>query len=160
MDYLLGNNPLGRSYMVGFGPKFPRKIHHRGATIPSIDKHPQKIGCRDGDQYLYSQNPDMNQLTGAIIGGPAGDDSFSDSRMNVGQTEPTTYINAPFVGVLAYFKATAQKIRHLTFDQIHWLFMLNLCYRNAWFTLKRFRLRVIICFWQNFLNNWIKMLVF
>ncbi|XP_041007671.1 endoglucanase 8-like [Juglans microcarpa x Juglans regia] len=109
VDYLLGNNPLGMSYMVGFGPKFPRKIHHRGATLPSIHKHPQKLGCRDGDRYLYSQNPDMNQLTGAIIGGPAGDDSFSDSRMDVGQTEPTTYINAPFVGVLAYFKATARK---------------------------------------------------
>lgn len=109
VDYLLGNNPLGMSYMVGFGPKFPRKIHHRGATLPSIHKHPRKLGCRDGDRYLYSQNPDMNQLTGAIIGGPAGDDSFSDSRMDVGQTEPTTYINAPFVGVLAYFKATAPK---------------------------------------------------
>ncbi|KAK3220976.1 hypothetical protein Dsin_014946 [Dipteronia sinensis] len=38
VDYLLGSNPIKMSYMVGYGRNFPRKIHHRGSTLPSIDK--------------------------------------------------------------------------------------------------------------------------
>uniref|UniRef100_A0A2N9FYS0 Endoglucanase n=1 Tax=Fagus sylvatica TaxID=28930 RepID=A0A2N9FYS0_FAGSY len=105
-DYILGNNPLGMSYMVGFGQKFPQKIHHRGSTLPSIDSHPQRMGCRDGDQYFNSDKPTINELTGALVGGPAKDDSFKDTRLDVSQSEPTTYLNSPFVGVLAYFKAS------------------------------------------------------
>ncbi|KAK2379591.1 endoglucanase [Trifolium repens] len=104
VDYVLGNNPLGMSYMVGYGNKYPQKIHHRGSTLPSIDVNPNHMGCRDGDKYFQSSTPNINVLTGAIVGGPADDDSFQDSRYNVSQSEPTTYINAPFVGVLAYFK--------------------------------------------------------
>ncbi|WJX43548.1 cellulase [Trifolium repens] len=104
VDYVLGNNPLGMSYMVGYGNKYPQKIHHRGSTLPSIDVNPNHMGCRDGDKYFQSPAPNINVLTGAIVGGPADDDSFQDSRYNVSQSEPTTYINAPFVGVLAYFK--------------------------------------------------------
>ncbi|KAI5392374.1 hypothetical protein KIW84_076960 [Lathyrus oleraceus] len=104
VDYVLGNNPLGMSYMVGYGEKYPQKIHHRGSIIPSIDVYPGHIGCRDGDKYFQSETPNINVLTGAIVGGPADDDSFQDSRYNVSQSEPTTYINAPFVGVFAYFK--------------------------------------------------------
>ncbi|KAI4323886.1 hypothetical protein L6164_023460 [Bauhinia variegata] len=105
VDYVLGSNPLRMSYMVGYGQKFPQKIHHRGSTLPSIVKHPKPIGCRGGDQYFKSPKPNPNLLTGALVGGPAEDDSFQDSRYIVTQSEPTTYINAPFVGVLAYFKA-------------------------------------------------------
>jgi endoglucanase len=104
VDYVLGNNPLGMSYMVGYGQKYPQKIHHRGSTLPSLDVHPKHMGCRDGDKYFQSSTPNLNVLIGAIVGGPANDDSFQDSRYNVSQSEPTTYINAPFVGVLAYFK--------------------------------------------------------
>ncbi|TQD76566.1 hypothetical protein C1H46_037896 [Malus baccata] len=101
VDYILGKNPLGMSYMVGFGQKFPQKIHHRGSVIPSIDQHPQHIECHGGDEYFKSNSPNPNLLTGAIVGGPAENDTFEDSRSNVAQSEPTTYINAPFVGVLA-----------------------------------------------------------
>jgi hypothetical protein len=90
--------------MVGYGQKYPQKIHHRGSTLPSIDANPNHMGCRDGDKYFQSSAPNINVLTGAIVGGPADDDSFQDPRYNVSQSEPTTYINAPFVGVLAYFK--------------------------------------------------------
>lgn len=101
VDYILGKNPLGMSYMVGFGQKFPQKIHHRGSVIPSIDQHPQHIECHGGDEYFKSSSPNPNLLTGAIVGGPTENDKFEDSRSNVAQSEPTTYINAPFVGVLA-----------------------------------------------------------
>ncbi|KAF1896439.1 hypothetical protein Lal_00034137 [Lupinus albus] len=103
VDYILGQNPLGLSYMVGYGDKFPQKIHHRGSTVPSLDDHPQHIQCFEGYNYFNLSTPDPNILTGAVVGGPADDDTFQDSRFNVAQSEPTTYINAPFVGVLAYF---------------------------------------------------------
>ncbi|RDY06234.1 Endoglucanase 8, partial [Mucuna pruriens] len=103
VDYILGNNPLGMSYMVGYGPKFPQKVHHRGSTLPSMDEHPEHLGCRDGDQYFKSDNPNPNVLIGALVGGPDVDDSFNESRYDAPHTEPTTYNSAPFVGLLAYF---------------------------------------------------------
>lgn len=96
---MLGNNPMNMSYMVGYGKKFPRKIHHRGASIPSMDNHPAKIPCANNHFFHHS---DLNELTGAIVGGPADNDSYVDDRNTPDQSEPTTYINAPFVGLLAY----------------------------------------------------------
>lgn len=90
--------------MVGYGQKFPQKILHKASTLPSMDVHPQHMGCRDGDAYFASPAPNPNILIGAVVGGPSEDDSYLDSRYNVTQSEPTTYINAPLVGVLAYLK--------------------------------------------------------
>ncbi|KAG6500908.1 hypothetical protein ZIOFF_040770 [Zingiber officinale] len=103
-DYILGTNPMGMSYMAGYGPKFPQHVHHRGASLPSINTHPSFIACRDGFSYLNGPNPNMNELTGAIVGGPNdGTDYFHDDRRQSALTEPTTYANAAFVGVFAYF---------------------------------------------------------
>lgn len=105
MDYILGSNPLKMSYMVGYGQKFPLRIHHRGSSLPSIDQHPGPIDCNGGTPYFNSNNPNPNLLTGAVVGGPDIKDSYSDSRADFVQSEPTTYINAPLVGILAYFKS-------------------------------------------------------
>ncbi|KAF5743594.1 putative endo-1 4-beta-glucanase [Tripterygium wilfordii] len=104
VDYILGSNPLGMSYMVGYGNKFPRRIHHRGSSLPSIVNHPQHIVCKAGTPYFQSKNPNPNILTGAIVGGPDMNDQYADDRTNAGQSEPSTYYVAPFVGVLAFFK--------------------------------------------------------
>ncbi|KAF6174689.1 hypothetical protein GIB67_008744 [Kingdonia uniflora] len=103
VDYLLGSNPLGMSYMVGYGNKFPQRIHHRGSTLPSIDQHPNRIGCKDGTPYFENSGPNHNNLIGAVVGGPALNDTYSDSRGLFIESEPTTYINAPLVGILAFF---------------------------------------------------------
>ncbi|KAL5725556.1 hypothetical protein ACHQM5_008691 [Ranunculus cassubicifolius] len=42
VDYLLGDNPLKMSYMVGYGNKYPKRIHHRGSSLPSVAAHPAK----------------------------------------------------------------------------------------------------------------------
>ncbi|XP_043718085.1 endoglucanase 4-like [Telopea speciosissima] len=105
VDYILGNNPLNMSYMVGYGKKFPQRIHHRASSLPSMNQHPQQINCKGGSPYYSSNNPNPNLLIGAVVGGPDSDDSYADSRPNFVQSEPTTYINAPFVGLLAYFKS-------------------------------------------------------
>jgi len=41
MDYLLGKNPRGKSYMVGFGNKLPTQAHHRGASVQKMS--PNKL---------------------------------------------------------------------------------------------------------------------
>ncbi|KAL0331602.1 UNVERIFIED_CONTAM: Endoglucanase 1 [Sesamum angustifolium] len=103
VDYILGDNPAKMSYMVGFGQKYPQRIHHRGSSLPSVRAHPARISCGDGFQYLYSASPNPNVLVGAVVGGPDNRDGFADDRNNYQQSEPATYINAPFVGALAFF---------------------------------------------------------
>lgn len=101
---MLGSNPLSMSYMVGYSNKFPKRIHHRGSTLPSLDQHPGKIRCKDGKPYFESNSPNLNELTGAVVGGLDIQDRYNDSRADPGHSEPATYINAPFVGVLAYLR--------------------------------------------------------
>lgn len=105
VDYILGDNPMGLSYMVGYGDKYPQRIHHRGSSLPSIKDHPRHIACHDGTPYFNSTNPNPNVLVGAVVGGPEKDDIYVDDRAEFRKSEPTTYINAPFVGILAYFAA-------------------------------------------------------
>ncbi|KAK8965187.1 Endoglucanase 23 [Platanthera guangdongensis] len=105
VDYILGDNPAKMSYMVGYGDRFPLRIHHRGSSLPSITSHPQFLACKDGSVYFNSPNPNPNLLIGAIVGGPGEDDVYDDDRADFRKSEPTTYINAPLVGVLAYFVA-------------------------------------------------------
>lgn len=105
VDYILGDNPEKMSYMVGFGENFPQHVHHRGSSLPSIHAHPDRIDCNSGFQYLYSGSPNPNVLIGAIVGGPDSKDNFNDDRNNYQQAEPATYINAPFLGALAFFSS-------------------------------------------------------
>lgn len=131
MDYLLGKNPQGRSYMVGFGNKPPTQAHHRGASVPKISTQ-EVVDCAMSFVKWYNNNsPNPNELTGAIVGGPDRHDNFEDSRSNSAMTEPTTYTNSLAIGVLARlakqhssswslrFKYKLVSNRYLgTFDQV------------------------------------------
>jgi hypothetical protein len=102
VDYILGKNPMGMSYMVGFGNTFPRRIHHRGSSIPSIKVLGRTVPCKEGfSSWLPTSDPNPNVHVGAIVGGPDGNDRFSDSRGDSSHSEPATYINAAFVGACA-----------------------------------------------------------
>ncbi|KAG9129042.1 hypothetical protein Leryth_016873 [Lithospermum erythrorhizon] len=104
VDYILGENPLKMSYMVGFGTNYPRRVQHRGSSLPSVTVHPQSFGCEGGFQpYFYTANPNPNILVGAIVGGPNQNDFYPDDRTDYSHSEPATYINAAIVGPLAYF---------------------------------------------------------
>ncbi|CAN6478686.1 unnamed protein product [Victoria cruziana] len=105
VDYILGDNPMKMSYMVGYGPRYPQRIHHRGSSLPSVSTHPAHIGCKAGSRYFFSPSPNPNLLVGAVVGGPNSTDIFPDSRPFFQESEPTTYINAPLVGLLAHFWA-------------------------------------------------------
>ncbi|XP_010477560.1 PREDICTED: endoglucanase 3 [Camelina sativa] len=103
VDYILGVNPMKMSYMVGFGSNFPKRIHHRGSSLPSRAVRSNSLGCNGGFQSFRTQNPNPNILTGAIVGGPNQKDEYTDQRDDYARSEPATYINAAFVGPLAYF---------------------------------------------------------
>ncbi|OMO67049.1 Glycoside hydrolase, family 9 [Corchorus capsularis] len=101
IDYVLGKNPLGRSYMVGYGINPPKQAHHRGASVPMTMAHAD-VSCPMSFVQFYNKNvPNPNELTGAILGGPDKQDQFSDLRWTSVYTEPCTYINSLAVAPLA-----------------------------------------------------------
>ena len=101
MDYLLGNNPVKRSMMVGFGNNPPLQAHHRGASVP-MNAVKEDVNCGMSFVYWYNvDTPNPNELTGAILGGPDRKDQFIDKRTNSSYTEPCTYVNSCAIGVLA-----------------------------------------------------------
>lgn len=102
VDYILGSNPMSMSYLVGYGPKYPLRLHHRGASIDSYKKNKGFIGCTQGyDNWYGRKDPNPNMVVGALVGGPDGDDGFRDERGNYMQTEACTYNTATLVGVFA-----------------------------------------------------------
>ena len=102
VDYVLGNNPRGMSYMVGYGSYFPTHVHHRGASIVSVKADPSFVSCQGGfNSWYHRRGSNPNLLVGATVGGPDEYDNFADERDNYEQTEATTYNNAPLMGVLA-----------------------------------------------------------
>uniref|UniRef100_A0A803NFR4 cellulase n=1 Tax=Cannabis sativa TaxID=3483 RepID=A0A803NFR4_CANSA len=101
MDYILGQNPEKRSYMVAFGSNSPKQAHHRGSSVPKLPSG-SLVNCAMSFVQWYNTNsPNVNELTGAIVGGPDRYDNFDDKRWDSSKTEPCTYINSLAIGVLA-----------------------------------------------------------
>ncbi|XP_038898468.1 endoglucanase 10-like [Benincasa hispida] len=109
-DYVLGNNPLKMSYLVGYGDKFPQYVHHRGASIPAD----AKTKCNDGFKWLDSTEPNPNIAYGALVGGPFLNDTYIDSRNNSMQGEPSTYNSALVVGLLSSLVTTSSAVQSFT----------------------------------------------
>ncbi len=90
IDYILGDNPNNRSYMVGFGNNSPVNPHHRGAH---------------GSLTNNINDPVLNRhvLTGALVGGPSSpnDNAYVDDRNNYITNEVALDYNAGFTGALA-----------------------------------------------------------
>ncbi|XP_076952594.1 endoglucanase 24-like [Bidens hawaiensis] len=106
-DYVLGNNRMNMSYLVGYGLNYPQYVHHRGASIP-VDAN---TSCHDGFKWLYSAQPNPNLAIGAVVGGPFLNDTYIDSRNNSMQGEPTTYNSAFFVGLLSGLVTSSSVVR-------------------------------------------------
>ncbi|XP_041992997.1 endoglucanase 10-like [Salvia splendens] len=109
-DFVLGNNPLKMSFLVGYGDKYPQYVHHRGASIPTD----ATTGCKDGFKWLESEQPNPNVAMGALVGGPFLNESFVDSRNNSMQTEPSTYNSAVIVGLLSALVTTSSVAQSFT----------------------------------------------
>lgn len=109
-DYVLGNNPLKMSFLVGYGKKYPQYVHHRGASIPAD----AKTGCRDGFKWLDSKEPNPNVAVGGLVGGPFLNETYVDSRNNSMQAEPSTYNSAVIVGLLSSLVTTSSAVQSFT----------------------------------------------
>lgn len=86
MEYLLGDNPLGRSYVVGYNENSAKFPHHRAAS--GLTK------CEDTDEQRYV-------LYGALVGGPDAEDNHNDVTADWIYNEVTIDYNAAFVGACA-----------------------------------------------------------
>ncbi len=90
INYMLGENPNQRSYVVGFGNNPPINPHHRAAH---------------GSWSNNISNPVNNRhiLYGALVGGPssASDSAYVDDRSNYVTNEVALDYNAAFTGALA-----------------------------------------------------------
>ncbi|XP_038722577.1 endoglucanase 24-like isoform X2 [Tripterygium wilfordii] len=106
-DYVLGNNPMKMSYLVGYGSDYPQFVHHRGSSIP-IDAN---TGCADGFIWLDSVTPNPNVAIGALVGGPFLNETYIDSRNNSMQGEPTTYNSALVVALLSGLTASSSVVQ-------------------------------------------------
>lgn len=102
----MGDNPNSMSYLVGYSKKFPKFVHHRGASIPAD----ATTGCKDGYQWLESTKPNPNEATGALVGGPFMNETYIDSRNNSMQGEPTTYNSALLVGLLSSLATSSESV--------------------------------------------------
>ena len=87
INFVLGDNPDNRSYVVGYGENSPKNAHHRTAH-----------GSWKNDLAI----PDANRHTlyGALVGGPNEDGSYEDDRGNFINNEVATDYNAGFTAIL------------------------------------------------------------
>src|SRR5262245_9955882 len=88
INYALGQNPQNRSYVVGFGVNPPKNPHHRTAHGSWTDNINDPVTSR-------------HILTGALVGGPDGNDAYTDSRPDFTHNEVALDFNAGFTGALA-----------------------------------------------------------
>ncbi|CAA6674957.1 unnamed protein product [Spirodela intermedia] len=99
--------------MAGYGQTYPTQVHHRGASILSIEVLPGKVSCGEGFSIWFNApRPNPNVHVGAIVGGPDSNDRFQDIRSDYSHLEPTTYINAAFVGAVAPFVGSSTMLEH------------------------------------------------
>ena len=88
IDYILGQNPAQRSYMIGYGENYPQNPHHRtahGSWLNSVKK-PQQT---------------RNLLMGALVGGPDESENWEDDRNDWVRNEVGVTYNAGLTGALA-----------------------------------------------------------
>ncbi|KAH0463317.1 hypothetical protein IEQ34_007899 [Dendrobium chrysotoxum] len=106
VKYILGANPMNMSYVVGYGQNFPSHVHHRGASIPSNQRH---VSCTGGWKWRDAKTPNPHIITGAMVGGPNQMDQFVDKRQNYNFTEPTIAGNAGLVAALVALTSSSDR---------------------------------------------------
>lgn len=86
MEYLIGDNPINRCYVVGYGSNAAEYPHHRAAS--GLTK------CEDTAKHKHV-------LYGALVGGPDKGDKHNDVTKDWTYNEVTIDYNAAFVGACA-----------------------------------------------------------
>jgi len=86
MEYLMGDNPIGRCYVVGFNENSAKFPHHRAASGLTM--------CEDTAEHKHV-------LYGALVGGPDAEDEHKDVTADWIYNEVTIDYNAAIVGAAA-----------------------------------------------------------
>ncbi|MBU8608135.1 glycoside hydrolase family 9 protein [Bacillus pumilus] len=86
--YMLGDNPLNKSYVVGFGQNPPKHPHHRTAH-------------GSWSNQLTNPSNHRHTLYGALVGGPNAQDQYDDDISDYVSNEVATDYNAAFTGNIA-----------------------------------------------------------
>ncbi|MFZ5990059.1 MAG: glycoside hydrolase family 9 protein [Bacillota bacterium] len=86
MEYIMGDNPINRCYIVGYSDISAKYPHHRAAS--GLSK------AEDPDPHKYV-------LYGALVGGPGSNDQHIDVTSDYIYNEVTIDYNAAFVGACA-----------------------------------------------------------
>ncbi len=88
MEYILGDNPMGYAYEVGYGYSYASQPHHRAAHCSATQSQELPLGTE-------------NMLYGALVGGPDLKDYHHDEIKDYIYNEVTDDYNAGFCGDLA-----------------------------------------------------------
>ncbi|MGH8167501.1 MAG: glycoside hydrolase family 9 protein, partial [Woeseiaceae bacterium] len=110
MDYILGRNPLGQSYVAGYGEQAMRHPHHR-FWAPSFDAElpsPPPGTLSGGPNSKRSDD----EAAGAVIdGGCAPQACWSDDPRAYSMNEVAINWNAPLVWVAAFLDEASPERR-------------------------------------------------
>lgn len=87
VDYALGSNSMGRSFVVGFGNNPPQHPHHRTAH-------------GSWNNSLNTPEQHRHTIYGALVGGPGVLEAYNDTINNYVSNEVACDYNAGFVGAL------------------------------------------------------------
>ncbi len=95
LDYVLGANSAGQSFLVGFGTKSPQKPHHRNIYL--------------SDDNTANKNalviPERNRQAGILMGGTLNPGEYKDDVESYAFTEGCIDYNAGLVASLGYVLA-------------------------------------------------------
>ncbi len=80
VNYALGDNSLNRSFVIGYGNNYPKRVHHRGSA---------------GNAGANEDN--RNLLVGALVGGQSLDGKYEDKRDDYVRNEMGISYNASFI---------------------------------------------------------------
>ncbi len=89
MEYILGNNPMGYAYEVGYENSYATFPHHRAAH------------CSPTQSMENPETYQTHTLYGALVGGPDAKDYHHDQTKDYIYNEVTDDYNAGFTGALA-----------------------------------------------------------
>ncbi|CAG0924206.1 unnamed protein product, partial [Notodromas monacha] len=98
INYILGENPLKTSYIIGFGNKYPTYPHHMASSC--LPKYACN-GCDCSWEAYHSPNPNPNVLRGALVGGPDQNDHWEDKRSDAIRNGVGLDYNAGFQSAVA-----------------------------------------------------------
>lgn len=108
IDYILGQNPSRRSYLIGYGENSPQNPHHRtahGSWLNSMSKPAET----------------RNTLMGALVGGPDAGDNWQDDRTDWVRNEVAVGYNAGLTGALAkmYQEFGGEPLDEISFPEVN-----------------------------------------